>query len=99
MACLLLKDRSAELKDDLCKAVYRHCVANLPKYARPLFLRIQTEMLLTSTHKQKKTELVKEGFDIHKIPHSLYTIDNTAQTYTPLTEALFRRLMAGSSKL
>ncbi|XP_064607706.1 long-chain fatty acid transport protein 2-like [Liolophura sinensis] len=99
MACVVLKDRSAELKDDLRKAIYRHCVDNLPKYARPLFLRIQTDMLLTSTHKQKKVELVKEGFDINKIPHSLYVIDNTAQTYVPLTEPLFLRLMAGNSKL
>ena len=37
--------------------------AQLPSYARPLFLRIQPEMDITSTFKHKKTELQKEGFD------------------------------------
>src|SRR6202012_5141592 len=36
---------------------------NLPAYARPVFLRVQPEMEVTGTFKQRKVELVKEGFD------------------------------------
>ena len=37
--------------------------AHLPDYARPLFLRIQSEIDVTGTFKQKKIDLVREGFD------------------------------------
>ena len=41
----------------------RHLSERLPAYARPLFLRIKDRIELTATFKQKKNELVREGFD------------------------------------
>ncbi len=46
-----------------CGACARICAQQLPDYARPLFLRIRGEIDVTGTFKQKKVELVREGFD------------------------------------
>ena len=35
----------------------------LPAYARPLFLRFRSSLEVTGTFKQRKVELVAEGFD------------------------------------
>merc|ERR1712007_313029 len=43
--------------------IYTATEENLPSYARPLFLRVQPQLEITSTFKQKKVELVEEGFD------------------------------------
>ncbi len=47
----------------------------LPAYARPLFLRLQPEIEITGTFKQKKGELVAEGFDPAKIADPIYYLD------------------------
>ena len=47
----------------------------LPPYARPVFLRLQPEIEVTGTFKQRKVELVKEGFDPSAIPDPLYWLD------------------------
>src|SRR5262249_29391528 len=44
-------------------ALRAHVVAHLPEYARPLFLRIKSEIDVTATFKHKKVDLVREGFD------------------------------------
>lgn len=40
------------------KDMYKHVVTNLPSYARPLFLRIQDNINVTSTYKYLKTQMV-----------------------------------------
>ena len=51
-------------EDNLDLAEFRrHLINCLPPYARPLFLRIRTNMDLTGTFKYAKTELVRQGFD------------------------------------
>ena len=49
--------------------------ANLPEYAQPLFLRIKKELDVTGTFKQRKMDLVKEGFDPSRITDDLYFND------------------------
>ena len=44
-------------------ALHAHLAANLPDYARPLFLRIQSQIDVTGTFKQKKVDLVRQGFN------------------------------------
>jgi hypothetical protein len=39
------------------------CKEELPSYARPLFVRLRSDMEITSTFKHRKTTYVKEGFD------------------------------------
>ena len=52
---------------------------NLPDYARPLFLRIQSEIEVTGTFKQKKIDLVREGFDPAATSDPIYFNDPQAQ--------------------
>jgi acyl-CoA synthetase (AMP-forming)/AMP-acid ligase II len=44
-------------------ALVAYLEKNLPSFARPIFLRFQQEIEVTSTFKQRKIELQKQGFD------------------------------------
>ncbi|XP_076444292.1 long-chain fatty acid transport protein 6-like [Babylonia areolata] len=69
--------------------MHRLCQDDLPSYARPLFLRVLTEAVMTGTFKQRKVELVQQGYDLTKVKDDLYYLDSKAKTYSPLTaEAL-----------
>ncbi|KAK3096869.1 hypothetical protein FSP39_004198 [Pinctada imbricata] len=84
MAALLLKE-NFKMDPSHLQQIYNHCQENLPSYARPIFIRIIPEMPLTTTHKQKKTEYVKQGFDPNIISDPLFVITPEEKTYTPLT--------------
>lgn len=76
----------------------RHVKASLPTYARPLFLRVQTEMKTTGTFKHVKTELKEQGFDPEKVEESLYFFE-AGERYVPLTAALHADIVEGRLKL
>ena len=65
--------------------VYAKVVEALPAYARPLFLRLLSGMDLTETFKQKKTDLVKDGFNPSTRNDPILITDVVAKTYIPLT--------------
>ncbi|MGH6872495.1 MAG: long-chain-acyl-CoA synthetase [Rhizomicrobium sp.] len=73
--------------------------ASLPAYARPLFLRLQPEIDITGTFKQKKGDLVKEGFDPAAIAEPLYWLDPATARYEPLDAALHGDIVSGRLKL
>ncbi|MEM7143269.1 MAG: long-chain-acyl-CoA synthetase [Actinomycetota bacterium] len=72
-----------------------HSAENLPAYARPLFLRIQTELEITGTFKHRKVDSVKEGFDPITIDDPLWFFDPGEKAYVPLDPPLFGRITAG----
>jgi fatty-acyl-CoA synthase len=76
-----------------------HIEKALPIYARPLFLRFQTELEATSTFKPKKSALVAEGFDPFKIRDPLYFDDRAAGAYAKVDAALFDAIVAGERAL
>ena len=43
------------------------CAAHLPLYARPLFIKIQKEMVMTATFKHQKNKMVKQGYTIDEL--------------------------------
>ncbi len=49
------------------KGLAAHVDAELPVYARPIFIRVQPEAETTGTFKYRKVELVKEGYDLSKV--------------------------------
>lgn len=73
--------------------------ANLPVYARPVFLRLLPEMEITGTFKMRKVELVKEGFDPSTIADPLYVLDAVTNSYTPLDAARYADIINGRAKL
>ena len=55
--------RSSAGSDFDLAALRDHLVERLPDYARPVFLRLRDDIDVTATFKQRKIDLVKEGFD------------------------------------
>jgi len=45
------------------EALYSHLAANLPSFARPVFLRVTAEIEATGTFKLRKVDLVAQGLD------------------------------------
>lgn len=72
---------------------------NLPAYARPSFIRIRSEMDITSSFKQCKTVLQMQGFDPGLIPDPLYFLDSEKKTYRPLTRDCYIGIQAGRFRL
>ncbi|GFS02791.1 long-chain fatty acid transport protein 6 [Elysia marginata] len=77
----------AQLGDEELRQLYVHVSKELPKYARPLFLRHLPEAVLTGTFKNSKTELAQQGYDLSKVKDPVYFIDHENQTYSPLRES------------
>ncbi len=73
--------------------------AQLPSYARPLFLRIGEALETTGTFKHRKVEAVAEGFDPSRISDALYFLDAKEGTYVPLDAALHDRIVAGEIRV
>ena len=80
-------------------ALRSHLDTHLPEYARPLFLRIQSEIEVTGTFKQKKIDLVREGFDPGQITDPIYFNDPQSRAYVPLDQALYKRITSGQVRV
>jgi fatty-acyl-CoA synthase len=72
---------------------------NLPAYARPVFIRLLPELEITGTFKQRKVDLVKDGFDLEKIRDPLYWLDPASGKYEPLTAEAVGSIASGKVKL
>ena len=64
----------------------------LPAYALPVFLRVQTELEITGTFKQKKGDLKKEGFNPKQVKDPLYINLPRTYDYVPLSDKIFKKL-------
>jgi fatty-acyl-CoA synthase len=80
-------------------ALRRHVVAQLPPYARPLFVRLSPHIPVTGTHKPRKGELQREGYDPNASADRIYFDDTARETYVVLDDALFQRLQAGAIRV
>ena len=69
--------------------------ARLPRYARPLFIRILHRMSLTGTYKLKKSELMRDGFDPSIISDPLYFDDAALGEFRLLDAALCDDIASG----
>ncbi|XP_062583298.1 long-chain fatty acid transport protein 6-like [Saccostrea cucullata] len=97
MAAILLKNKTDKITDDKLRTIYSVCEKELPNYARPVFLRFMSNFIVTQTMKNRKVELVEEGYDLGKVKDPLYFIDSKNKTYSPLSLENFQIVM--SSKL
>ena len=52
------------------KALEAHVDAQLPAYARPVFVRLLPQIETTGTFKYRKLDLVAEGFDPTLLDHA-----------------------------
>lgn len=77
----------------------RHVDAQLPPYARPLFLRMRREMETTGTFKYRKMELVAEGFDPAVIAEPILFDHPATGGYVRLDPGLYAEIQAGTLRL
>ena len=75
-------------------ALRRHIDASLPAYARPVFLRIRTELQTTATFKHKKDELARAGYDPSATEDAIWFNDPRLQAYVRMDAAVFDRIQA-----
>ena len=80
-------------------AFHAHLAAHLPEYARPLFLRFQDHLEITTTFKTRKVDLVADGFDPARIRDPLYFFDSRFQAFVPLDAELYREICNGAVRV
>ncbi|KAJ3562088.1 hypothetical protein NPX13_g8699 [Xylaria arbuscula] len=85
-------------------ALAEHCLASLPRYAVPLFLRVTKSLDYTGTHKMQKQKLRTEGIDISAIKESsaedrMYWLPPGSQTYVPFADKDLDALKGGRVRL
>ena len=72
---------------------------NLAPFARPVFIRLLPALEITGTFKQRKVELVKDGFDPGAINDPLYWFNPTSARYEPLTPDDYAAIVSGTAKI
>jgi fatty-acyl-CoA synthase len=60
------------------------CLEILPRYARPLFLRLAPKIEITETFKAKRRAYVDEGFDPERIEDPIFVFDVQRQAFVVL---------------
>ncbi|MSP95062.1 MAG: long-chain-acyl-CoA synthetase [Alphaproteobacteria bacterium] len=80
-------------------ALARYLERNLPSYARPVFLRFSPEIEVTSTFKQRKVELQKEGYDPANIADPLFVREAASGRYVKLDAVAHEAIARGAMKL
>jgi fatty-acyl-CoA synthase len=76
-----------------------HLTCRLPTYAHPVFIRVSTELDATETFKQKKQELVREGFDPRTVDDRLFFKDPESGAYRQLDAGRYARIADGTIRL
>ena len=71
----------------------------LPEYARPVFLRIRKNNDVTTTFKQKKINLLKEGFDPTLTVDPIYFNDPQRKAFVRVDPELYERIKSGEVRL
>jgi fatty-acyl-CoA synthase len=72
-----------------------HLTSRLPEYARPLFLRIRSEIEVTATFKYTKTDLVRQAYDPAATSDAIYFNDREHEAFIRLDKTLYDRIQGG----
>ncbi|ETS84687.1 hypothetical protein PFICI_02712 [Pestalotiopsis fici W106-1] len=90
-------------------ALAEHCLARLPRYAVPVFLRVCRELEYTGTMKLQKGRLRSEGVDLDVIEKaaqdkkeaidSMYWLSPNGREYVPFRRKDLQQLRGGSVRL
>ena len=99
MAAVTLEDLSLANDAAFWETLYKHLEKNLPPYARPYFVMIQTEIEVTSTFKHKKVELVRNGFNPQNTPNKIFFRDESTKSFILVDKKLYEEIQGGSRKL
>jgi fatty-acyl-CoA synthase len=78
---------------------HEHLARRLPAYACPVLVRLCQRLDVTETFKQKKSALIREGFDPQLVQDPLFFYDPKAGGYRELDYASYARIVEGSLRL
>lgn len=88
------------IDDDFALDTFRdHVHAALGTYARPLFVRFQPKIAATSTFKQRKLDLVRDGFDPSRTDDPIYFDDPRQSDLVAIDAGLFDEINSGTIRL
>jgi fatty-acyl-CoA synthase len=76
-----------------------HLNDRLPEFARPVFVRLLTEIETTTTFKPKKQDLARSGFDPSLTTDALFVNDRDAGAFVPLDASMFECIRSGRMRL
>ena len=76
-----------------------HLSHRLPAYACPVMIRFCSTLDTTETFKQKKQELVRDGFDPRRVTDPLFFKDPKSSAYRPIDADAYARILEGSIRL
>lgn len=76
-----------------------HLRNRLPEYAHPLFLRIRSELEVTTTFKYTKNHLMREGYDPAAVDDTIYFNDRQRGAFVRLDTELYSHLRNGQVRL
>ena len=77
-------------------ALQHHLAANLPEYARPLFIRICRSLEITGTFKLKKEKLAQESFTALSASDAIWFNDRKSGRFVECDEPLRKLIMDGN---
>jgi fatty-acyl-CoA synthase len=80
-------------------ALHDHLARRLPEYARPVFLRVRHNNDVTTTFKQKKISVVKDGFDPSRTLDPIYFNDPQRKAFVRVDAPLYEQINAGQIRL
>ena len=69
--------------------------SRLPRYARPVFVRICSKIETTETFKQKKYDLMQQGYDPTIVSDSIYFKEPGSETFVRLYPELYHSILRG----
>lgn len=86
--------------DDFDMAAFKvHLHKQLPDYAQPLFIRLQSAIEATSTFKQRKMDLVEEGFAPAGISDPIFFNNPDSADIIKLDKAVYLKVIQGDFRL
>ena len=76
-----------------------HISRRLPAYACPVFVRLCASLDTTETFKQKKHQLVREGYDPRVAADPMFFFGANASAYYPIDADAYAGILEGSIRL
>jgi fatty-acyl-CoA synthase len=78
---------------------HSYLAERLPRYARPLFLRIAAMLPVTTTFKPKRQDLLRQGYDPSKNTDRVYFNDPTRGAFIEVDSLLYEDICTGKVRI
>ena len=92
MAAIVLQEHIDPQKVNL-SSLSEHIRENLPSYARPIFIRLLTELPTTTTHKLQKNDLRDQAFHFDKVSDHILVMRPGETTYNKLDSDFYDKIV------